>query len=103
MLKQFNSDGYDGKSGFETDPGYAANTLTIAYLLDPRYAVETMDAWVDVDVSFGVNDGRTLVYLKKPPPILKRKLHIVKRFDNARLFALYVDLMTRPVPVKPEG
>ncbi|MFC5474956.1 nucleoside hydrolase [Paraherbaspirillum soli] len=104
LFKQLNGYGDHGKSGFETDPKYTTNiwdTLTIAYLLDPQYATETVDQWVDVDTSFGANDGRSSGYPTEPQngaPL--QKVRIVKRFDNARFFDLYVDLLTRPVPVK---
>ncbi|WP_186117536.1 nucleoside hydrolase [Burkholderia gladioli] len=102
IFKQLNGYGFDGKNGFETNPNYTTNiwdTLTIAYLMDPRFATQTVDEWVDVDTSFGANDGKSTGYASNPPPGLQ-KMRIVKRFDNARFFDYYVDLLTRPVPVK---
>jgi purine nucleosidase len=102
LFKQLNGYGFDGKNGFETNPNYTTNlwdTLTIAYLMDPTYATQTVDEWVDIDMSFGANDGKATGYTSSPPAGLQ-KMTVVKRFDNARFFDLYVDLLTRPVPVK---
>ena len=102
LFKQLNGYGFDGKNGFETNPDYTTDiwdTLTIAYLMDPSFATQTEERWVDVDASFGANDGKATAYASAPPGGLQ-KMTIVKRFDNARFFDFYVDLLTRPVPVK---
>lgn len=102
IFKQLNGYGFDGKNGFETNPNYTTDiwdTLTIAYLMDPTFATQTVDRWVDVDMSVGANDGKATGYASNPPVGLQ-KMTIVKRFDNARFFDYYVDLLTRPVPVK---
>ncbi|WJF91542.1 nucleoside hydrolase [Paraburkholderia bonniea] len=105
LFKQLNGYGFDGKNGFETNPGYATNvwdTLTLAYLIDPTFATQTTQRWVDVDSSYGANDGKSTGYATSPPAGLQ-KMTVVQRFDNARFFDLYVDLLTRPVPVKLAG
>lgn len=102
LFKQLNGYGFDGKNGFETNPNYTIDiwdTLTIAYLMDPSFATQTEERWVDVDTRFGANDGKSTGYASSPPAGLQ-KMTIVKRFDNARFFDFYVDLLTRPVPVK---
>lgn len=102
LFKQLNGYGFDGKNGFETNPSYTTSiwdTLTIAYLMDPTFATQTVDEWVDVDTRVGANDGKATGYASNPPAGLQ-KMTIVKRFDNARFFDYYVDLLTRPVPVK---
>ncbi|MCC8396647.1 nucleoside hydrolase [Paraburkholderia sp. MMS20-SJTR3] len=102
LFKTLNGYGYDGKNGFETNPNYTTNiwdTLTLAYLMHPSFATQTVDEWVDVDASFGANDGKATGYKSSPPAGLQ-KMTIVKRFDNPAFFDFYVDLLTRPVPVK---
>ena len=47
--------------------------------------------------------GRTLGFGEQPPANLLQKAKIVRRFDNERFYKLYVDLMTRPVPVRAKG
>ncbi|MGF6774289.1 purine nucleosidase [Paraburkholderia sp. GAS199] len=105
LFKTLNGYGFDGKNGFETNPNYTTNiwdTLTLAYLMHPSYATQTVDEWVDVDMSFGANDGKATGYTSSPPAGLQ-KMTVVKRFDNPSFFNFYVDLLTRPVPVKLPG
>jgi inosine-uridine nucleoside N-ribohydrolase len=79
---------------------YIYDTLALAYLIDPSYATDVVELWVDVDVNWGPSYGRTLGFRKPPPANLLQKAKVVRRFDNDRFFKLYVDLMTRPVPVR---
>lgn len=76
------------------------DTLTVAYLLDPSYATKTVDAWMSVDTRDGESQGK--VILSKTGPTAtssKHPIRYVTQFDNPRFFDLYVDLLTRPVPV----
>lgn len=89
---------------FAKDPKATVNvfdTLALAYLVDPGYATKVDDLFVDVDVAFGPGYGRTYGYWQEQPTKLLQKIKVVKQFDNRRFFDLYVDLMTRPVPIKP--
>lgn len=58
--------------------------------------------WVDVDTNWGPSYGHTLGYRdsQKPAANHLQKHKVVLRFDNERFFRLYVDLLTRPVPVR---
>jgi len=88
---------------FARDPQYTSNiwdTLTIAYLLDPAYATEVEELYVDVIAKPGdPQNGRSVGYTQPPSGVPLQKMKVVKRFDNARFTDLYVDLLTRPVPV----
>jgi len=95
-------------SGFarslQQNPKATANiydTLGLAYLVDPTYATEVVAMWVDVDTNWGPSYGHTLGYrdTQKPAANHLQKHKVVLRFDNERFFKLYVDLLTRPVPV----
>jgi inosine-uridine nucleoside N-ribohydrolase len=101
LFKQLNGYGYHG-IGFENDPNASTNiwdTLTIAYLMDPAYATEVVDEWVDVQKT-GPDAGRSIGYRGAAPTGSGlQKVKVVKRFDNGRFFEWYVDLLTRPVPV----
>ena len=105
LFKEANGLGFSGTDGFENNPSYTQNiwdTLTLAYLIDPTYATETVERYVDVVAKPGAADnGHAIGYTEQPagPPL--QKVQIVKKFDNARFFELYVDLLTRPVPVQP--
>jgi ribosylpyrimidine nucleosidase len=79
---------------------YIYDTLALAYLIDASYATDVAEMWVDVDVNWGPSYGRTLGFRGRPPANLLQRATIVRRFDNERFFKLYVDLMTRPVPVR---
>jgi len=103
VFQKLNGYGFDGKSGFETNPNYTQNiwdTLTLAYLIDPSYATQTVDRYVDVIARPGAPDnGRSIGYSSQPSGPTLQKMTVVKKFDNARFFELYVDLLTRPVPI----
>ncbi|MGJ7531211.1 nucleoside hydrolase [Variovorax sp. GB1P17] len=103
VFQKLNGYGFDGKNGFETNPNYTQNiwdTLTLAYLLDPTYATQTVERYVDVVAKPGAADnGRSIGYASQPSGPTLQKMTVVKKFDNARFFELYVDLLTRPVPV----
>ncbi len=93
---------------FERDPAHTSNiwdTLTIAYLIDPSYATEVSEEYVDVLARPGdPQNGRSIGYAAQPAGPALQKMKVVKRFDNARFFTLYVDLLTRPVPIRlPAG
>ncbi|KAB0679724.1 nucleoside hydrolase [Aureimonas leprariae] len=88
---------------FAKDPAATASvfdTLALAYLVDPSYATKVDDLYLDVDVSFGPGYGRTLGYWQQQPTPLLHKVKVVKQFDNKRFFDLYVDLLSRPVPIE---
>ncbi len=104
LFKKLNGYGYHG-IGFENDPKSTTNiwdVLTLAYLMDPTFATQTIDTWLDVDQSFGKEAGRSIGYPDGPPAGKSlQKVKVVKRFDNQRFFDFYVDLLTRPVPIQP--
>jgi inosine-uridine nucleoside N-ribohydrolase len=85
------------------DPGattYIYDTLALAYLVDAGYATDVVERWVDVDITWGPSYGRTLGYGEPPSANALQKAQVVRRFDNERFFRFYVDLLTRPVPVR---
>ena len=87
---------------FEKDPDRKINvfdTLALAYLIDPTYATEVDDLYLDVDIAFGPGYGRTYGYWQEQPTDLLQQIKVIKKFDTERFFDLYVDLMTRPVPI----
>jgi inosine-uridine nucleoside N-ribohydrolase len=78
------------------------DTTALAYLVDPTLATDVRDLWVDVSTTFDQNYGKSIVFTSDPFPSigLLQKSKVVFRLDNARFNALYIDLLTRPVPVK---
>jgi inosine-uridine nucleoside N-ribohydrolase len=77
------------------------DTLTIGYFLDPTYATQTQSAYLDIDTTPGEDQGHVKVYPDAPQAgASPQKITYVTRYDNDRFFKFYVDLLTRPVPVK---
>ena len=88
---------------FEQDPAHTSSiwdTLTVAYLIDPRYATEVTKEYLDVVVNpGGADNGRSVGYRRRQRDRKLQKVEVVRRFDNDRFYELYVDLLTRPVPI----
>ena len=103
VFRKLNGYGFSGTNGFENNPDYTQNiwdTLTLAYLIDPTYATKTVERYVDVVAKPGAADnGRSIGYASQPAGPTLQKMTVVQRFDNARFFELFVDLLTRPVPI----
>ncbi|ATA51951.1 nucleoside hydrolase [Variovorax boronicumulans] len=103
VFRKLNGYGFSGTNGFENNPNYTQNiwdTLVLAYLIDPRYATQTVERYVDVVAKPGAADnGRSIGYTTPPAGTSLQKMTVVKKFDNARFFELYIDLLTRPVPI----
>ncbi|MGJ7605783.1 nucleoside hydrolase [Variovorax sp. LT1R20] len=103
VFRKLNGYGFSGTNGFENNPDYTQNiwdTLTMAYLIDPTYATKTVERYVDVVAKPGAADnGRSIGYALQPEGPTLQKMTVVQRFDNARFFELFVDLLTRPVPI----
>ncbi|MET3498343.1 nucleoside hydrolase [Variovorax boronicumulans] len=104
VFRKLNGYGFSGTNGFENNPDYTQNiwdTLTLAYLIDPSYATKTVERYVDVVAKPGAADnGRSIGYASQPAGPTLQKMTVVQGFDNARFFNLFVDLLTRPVPVR---
>lgn len=102
QFKEVMGPGFNGV-GFEGDPNYTLNiwdTLTVAYLVDPTFATEVSEEYVDVVNAPGqANNGQSIGHATQPEGPALQKMKVVKRFDNARYFDFYVDLLTRPVPI----
>jgi purine nucleosidase len=45
------------------------------------------------------DNGRSIGYASQPAGPTLQKMTVVQRFDNPRFFELFVDLLTRPVPI----
>ncbi|KAE8761187.1 nucleoside hydrolase [Paraburkholderia madseniana] len=82
------------------DNTHLFDTLTIAYFTDPTYATQTKSAYLDIDTTSGEDQGHVTVYSDQPAAgASPNKITYVTQFDNNRFFSLYVDLLTRPVPI----
>jgi inosine-uridine nucleoside N-ribohydrolase len=76
------------------------DTLTIAHFMEPTYATQTKSAYLNIDTTSGEDQGHVMVYPNQPASgASPQKITYVTQFDNHRYFSLYVDLLTRPVPI----
>jgi inosine-uridine nucleoside N-ribohydrolase len=82
-------------------PLYIWDTTALGYLVDPTFATDVRELWVDMSTTFDRNYGKSIVYTSNPYPSfpLLQASKVVFGFDNPRFYAFYVDLLTRPVPV----
>lgn len=86
-------------------PLYIWDTTALAYLVDPSFATDVREMWVDMSTTFDRNYGKSIVYVSNPYPSipLLQPSKVVFGFDTARFYAFYADLLTRPVPVRDNG
>lgn len=80
---------------------YVYDTVALASLFDPSLDVDVRKLYVDVSCDFDANYGKGLVWVEDPYPGMQVETvsSVVFKVDNERFFDLYVDLLTRPVPV----
>lgn len=81
---------------------FVYDTLALASLYDGTLDLDVRELWVDVSCDeAGAEYGKGIVWEADPyPGISTRWLSsVVFEVDNDRFFDLYVDLLTRPVPV----
>ena len=84
-----------GSRRIPTAISYIYDTLALAYLIDPTYATDVKEMWVDVDCTWGPSYGRTLGYEDElpakraaesegRPPLRQRAvLQALRRSDDA--------------------
>jgi purine nucleosidase len=91
---------------------YIYDTIALACLVNPSFATDVRDIWLDIDTfapsantTFGSNYGKTIPYTSDLYPSIGvlTKSRVVFAIDTPAFLKFYVDLLTRPVPVKFEG
>lgn len=100
---------------FESNPdrrSFIWDELTAAILLNPTITTRGEDRYIDIDVNYGPNYGRSIGYhqsrrrsLAHPEnfPAGTQKVKIVFDIDRDAFWNLYVELMTKPdVPASPQ-
>ena len=97
---------------FEKDPGtrsFVWDALTAAIFLQPRIATRLEDRFLDIDVTYGPNYGRSIGYhesrrrsFSTPTefPAGSQKVKVLFDIDREAFWNLYVDLM-RTAPATP--
>ena len=81
---------------------YVYDTVALASLYDDTIDLDVRRLYVDVNTTFGKEYGKGLVWEQNPYPegSADSIADMVFKIDNERFFDLYVDLLTRPVPVR---
>ena len=75
--------------------------LAVAYVIDPTLATNVETRWIDVETTFGINDGRTMSYAHEFPRVhFLRQGKIVNRFDLKRFEDFFASTMSKPLPVR---
>jgi inosine-uridine nucleoside N-ribohydrolase len=80
---------------------YVYDAVALASLVNPDLDVDVRDLYVDVSCDFNAHYGKGLTFEEDPYPGLNVEAisSVVFGINNSRFFELYVDLLTRPVPV----
>ncbi len=81
---------------------YIYDTTAFAYFVHPEFATDVRDLWVDLHTTFDANYGKSIPYTSDPFPSigLLQDSKVIFHLNNAEFYAFYVDLLTRPVPVR---
>src|SRR5271157_511846 len=81
---------------------YIYDTTAFAFFVHPEFATDVRDLWVDMHTTFDQDYGRSIPSTTNPYPniSLLQDSKVIFHLDNAQFYAFYVDLLTRPVPVR---
>jgi hypothetical protein len=71
----------------------------LGYFVHPEFATVKRGIWIDMHNTFDANYGKSIPYTSDPFPAISllRESTVIFAINTA---AFYVDLLTRPVPVK---
>jgi purine nucleosidase len=84
-------------------PGtYIYDTNALGYFIHPEFATSTKGIWIDIHNTFDANYGQSIPYTSNPVPSINllQESTVVFAINTTEFYAFYVDLLTRPVPVK---
>jgi hypothetical protein len=89
-------------SGPPPFPLYIWDTNPLAHFVHPDFATVTQGLWIDIHNTFDPDYGKSIPYTSDPFPAigLLQKSTVIFAINTAAFYAFYVDLLTRPVPVK---
>lgn len=94
---------------FESNPNsrsYVWDAMTAAIFLNPEIITHIEERYVDIDVNYGPNYGRSMGYDERRRrsfstpenyPAGTQKASILLDIDREKFWDLYIDLMTRPI------
>ena len=84
-------------------PGtFIYDTNALAYFVHPEFATDTRGIWIDIHKTVDPNYGKSIPYTSDPFPTigLLQESNVIFAINTTAFYAFYVDLLTRPVPVK---
>jgi purine nucleosidase len=84
-------------------PGtFIYDTNALGYFIHPDFATHTQGIWIDIHNTFDANYGKSVPYTSNPFPTigLLQEATVIFAINTTAFYAFYVDLLTRPVPVK---
>ncbi|KAF1939489.1 inosine/uridine-preferring nucleoside hydrolase [Clathrospora elynae] len=81
--------------------GFVYDTVALASLVEPSLDLDVRELYVDLTCDFTADYGKGVAWIEDPYPGIgvESVSPVVFRINNSRFFELYVDLLTRPVPV----
>jgi inosine-uridine nucleoside N-ribohydrolase len=85
-------------------PIFIYDTNALAFFVHPEFATHTQGLWIDMHTTFDQNYGKSIPHTSDPFPAIRllQKSTVIFAINTAAFYAFYVDLLTRPVPVKFE-
>jgi inosine-uridine nucleoside N-ribohydrolase len=89
--------------GPTVSPGtFIYDTNALGYFVHPEFATVEHGIWIDIHNTFDPNYGKSTPYTSDPFPAigLLQESTVIFAINTAAFYAFYVDLLTRPVPVK---
>jgi len=89
-----------GFPGFLTNAPQAAylwDELAAGYLIDPSFVTKSESMYLDVDTSFSPDYGRVIPLDRKRAPEAT-PVQVMLDLNADKAYAMYKDLLTRPVP-----
>ena len=84
-------------------PGtFIFDTNALAYFIHPEFATDTRGIWIDIHNTFDANYGKSIPFTSNPFSTigLLQESTVIFAINTTAFYAFYVDLLTRPVPVK---
>jgi purine nucleosidase len=78
------------------------DTNALGYFIHPEFATVTQGIWIDIHNTFDANHGKSVPSTSNPFPTIPvlQESTVIFAINTAAFYAFYVDLLTRPVPVK---
>ena len=94
--QDFGRRGFPGFLNKAHDTAYLWDELAAGYLIDSGFVTKSESTYLDVDTKFSADYGRVIPLDRKLAPEAT-PVQVMLDLDASRAFAMYKDLLTRPV------